>query len=80
MGNIFSSFFGSNEEDNKVIHKDEYKEPEENYRDNEEEKDEPEKDCTFQVDYDEEEKTWDCFLVQNNNITCNKDKCPFWRN
>lgn len=43
-----------------------------------EEKDEPKKECIFQFDYDEEERKWNCGLT-NEDIWCNKSKCPLWR-
>jgi len=42
--------------------------------DQEEEGDEPEKSCTFQTDYKDED--WMCDLADN--TVCNTAKCPFW--
>lgn len=39
---------------------------------------ESKKECIFQEYYDDEEKYWQCNLTQD-NIACDKTKCPLWR-
>jgi len=39
---------------------------------------EPEKQCSFQCCYEEDEKEWNCDLTDMNGY-CDKSKCPFWR-
>ena len=38
---------------------------------------EPEKQCTFQCNWDDDEKAWICDMTDGNTY-CDKTKCPFW--
>ena len=53
-------------------------EDEEEEGDGDDEEEEPEKECTFQYNWDTDNKAWSCDLTDN-NIYCDKTKCPFYK-
>jgi len=65
---IIAGAFSSKKKDNKEDKEEEM----------EDEDNEPEKQCSFQCCYDNDEKVWNCDLTDMNGY-CDKSKCPFWR-
>ena len=43
-----------------------------------EEEEEPNTKCLFQVEWDGEDKCWFCGLTDE-SVICNKSICPFWK-
>ena len=73
-------WFGNNDKDD--LKKNSNEEAEDEESDDEEgdgdEDDEPEKKCTFQYSWDFDDEAWNCDLT-NENVYCDKTKCPFWK-